>query len=69
MTGSESDIDLLVGVPDGTPQRPTARHIWNADVSVDYAEKTPSDLARSATTLGLIYPEILLTGRDVYAVP
>lgn len=66
----DSDIDLLVVVPDGTPRRPTAqhlyRHIWNADVSVDYLVATPSFLDAHGANVGLIYREVLHTGREVY---
>lgn len=66
----DSDIDLVVVMPDGTRRRETAKALYVRvecpDVPVDYVVTTPSALAQHADDIGLIYPEIVRTGRDVY---
>lgn len=66
----DSDVDLLVVMPDGTERKKTTKHLYGrlgwADVSVDYIVTTPSVFAEHADNIGLIYPEIVRTGRDVY---
>lgn len=69
----DSDVDLLVVMPDGTPRRPTAQRLYRSidhtGVSVDYLVATPAVLARHGENIGLIYREILRTGRDVHVAP
>lgn len=66
----DSDVDLMVVMPDGTERRETAKALYGrlgwADVSVDYVVTTPSAVAKHADNIGLIYPEIARTGHDVY---
>lgn len=66
----DSDVDLLVVMPDGTPQRPTAQRLYRSmdftDIDVDLLVATPALLARHAENIGLIYREILRTGKDLY---
>ena len=68
--GPDSDIDLLVVMPDGTERRAMMKHLYGrlgwADVSVDYLVTTPAVFSEDATSIGLIYSEIARTGRDVY---
>lgn len=65
-----SDIDLLIVMPDGTERKETIKQLYGrlgwADVSVDYVVTTPSVFGCQADNIGLIYPEIVRTGRDVY---
>lgn len=69
----DSDIDLLVVMPDGTPRRPTAQRLYRVisppGVGVDYLVTTPAVLTRHAENIGLVYKEILRTGQEVYASP
>lgn len=66
----DSDVDLLVVMPDGTKRRETARRLYVgvkcSDVGVDYIVTTPEAFSRHATNIGLIYPEIVRTGQNVY---
>ena len=63
-------MDLLVVVPDRTERKATLKQLYGrlgwADVSVDYVVTTPSAFAEHEDDIGLIYPEIVRTGRDVY---
>ncbi len=66
----ESDVDLLVVLPDGTPMRRAMARISARlpvlDVDVDLLVATPAVLDRHRDTPGLVYREILRTGRDLY---
>ncbi len=67
---SESDLDLLVVVPDGIHRRRMAqelyRKIGGVGASFDLVVATPSDLAQHKDNPGLIYGTILEEGREVY---
>ena len=67
----DSDIDLMVVVPDGTPRRQTAqslyRNVRGLGVAFDVVIATPSLLAKHRDNIGLIYSTILREGREVYA--
>ena len=69
--GPESDVDLLVVVPDGTHRRKTAQLLYRTLDSrghpFDVIVATPSDLERHKDAVGLIYRDILHEGREVYA--
>ena len=69
--GPDSDIDLLVVMPDGTHRRRTAqllyRRIRGARVPFDILVATPSDLERHRDNIGLVYRTILQEGKEVYA--
>ena len=66
----DSDIDLLVVMPNGTPRRQAMARIASRlpiiDVDVDLLVATPEVLERHRNNPGLVYREILRTGRDVY---
>ena len=68
---TDSDFDLLVVMPEGTPCRQVAMRLYPATrglgVSKDFLVATPSVLERHRNNRGLIYREILRTGREVYA--
>ncbi|HET6387344.1 MAG TPA: nucleotidyltransferase domain-containing protein [Armatimonadota bacterium] len=70
-SGPDSDVDLLVVVPEGTHRRRTAQHLYRTirsdSVPFDLVVATPSDLARHRNNPGLIYHSILREGRTVYA--
>ncbi|MEW5803188.1 MAG: nucleotidyltransferase domain-containing protein [bacterium] len=67
----ESDIDLLVVMPEGVHRRRTAqflyRQIKSLKVSFDILVATPGDLERHKDNIGLIYRVILQEGKEVYA--
>lgn len=66
----DSDVDLLVVLPDGAPRRAILDRLYRAriatTVGVDFLAATPEVLHRERDNPGLIYREILTTGRDVY---
>ena len=67
---SDSDIDVLVVMPEGVHRRRTAqllyRQIRGLGVPFDILVATPDDLERHKDNIGLIYQSILREGRDVY---
>ena len=67
----DSDVDLLVVMPDGTHRRRTAqllyRKIRGAGVPFDVLVATEDDLERHKDNVGLIYRTILREGKEVYA--
>ena len=69
--GSESDLDLMVVMPDGTHRRHTAQDLYQrmigVNAAVDIVVATPSDLQKYGQTIGLIYKTVLREGKEVYA--
>lgn len=69
--GSQSDIDILVVMPDGTHRRRTAqylyRHVEGVRIPYDLAVATESDLERYGSNPGLILKSVLEEGRTLYA--
>ena len=69
--GPDSDLDLLVVMPEGTNRRLTMQqlhsHFFGLPIAVDVLVATPDDLARYGRTPGLIYRTILEEGREFYA--
>ena len=68
----DSDVDLLVAMPEGTHRRQTAQRLYR-DIrgelpSFDVVVATPSDLDKHRDNLGLIYRTILREGQDVYRI-
>ena len=67
----DSDIDLLVVMPEGIHRRRTAqllyRKIRGIAIPFDLIVATPADLEQHKDNLGLIYRTILREGRVVYA--
>ena len=70
--GADSDIDLLVVMPEGTHRRHTAQLLYRCTrglgVSLDFLVATPSDLQKYRDHVGLIYKAILAEGQELYAV-
>jgi uncharacterized protein len=66
-----SDIDVLVVMPDGTHRRNTMTDIYRgllgSKLDVDVVVATTSDLLDYAETSGLIYREALTEGVELYA--
>ena len=69
--GPDSDIDVLVVMPEGVHRRQTAqllyRQIRGLGVPFDILVATPDDLEKHRDNIGLIYQSILREGREVYA--
>jgi len=67
----DSDIDVLVVMPEGAHGRRTAqllyRQIKGLGVPFDILVATPSDLERHKDNIGLIYRTVLQEGREIYA--
>ena len=68
----DSDIDILIVMPEGTHQRHTAqllyKNIRGIGVPFDILVTTPSKLEKHKDNIGLIYRTILKEGKEVYAV-
>lgn len=69
--GPDSDIDVLVVMPDGTHRRHTAemlhQHFFGIPYGIDVIVATPADLEKYRQSVGLIYHTILEEGRELYA--
>ena len=67
----DSDVDVLVVMPDGTHRRRTAmglhRHMLGLGMPVDILVATPTDLAKHRDNVGLVYRTVLQEGRELYA--
>lgn len=67
----DSDIDLLIVMPDGTHRRDTARYLSQSlprnGVPLDILVATDADMKNHADNIGLIYYYILKEGKRVYA--
>jgi predicted nucleotidyltransferase len=67
----DSDIDLLVIVPDGVHRRHTAQQLYRVlrgiGVPYDIVVATEGDLDRHGDVPGYVYRRALAEGRDVYA--
>jgi predicted nucleotidyltransferase len=68
--GDDSDVDVLVVVPEGTHRRRMAQTIYQqirgVKVPLDIVVATPSDLQKYGNTVGLIYKSALRDGVDLY---
>jgi uncharacterized protein len=68
---ADSDIDLLVVMPEGVHRRNTAKylykHLGETGTPVDILVATPDDLKRHTDNIGLIYRTVLQEGKEVYA--
>jgi predicted nucleotidyltransferase len=69
--GPDSDLDLLVVMPQGTHRRKTAQRLYRQMVGLgvpfDILVATPEDLDLHRNNPGLIYQTILREGTEVYA--
>ncbi len=67
----DSDIDVLVVMPEGVHCRRTAqllyRQIRGLGVPFDILVTTPSTLEKHKDNIGLIYRTVLKEGREIYA--
>lgn len=69
--GPNSDLDVLVVMPEGVHRRQTAQLLYQEisglGIPFDILVATPSDLEKHKDNLGLIYRTVLLEGRELYA--
>ena len=69
--GRNSDIDLLVVMPEGVHRRRVAQFLYQKIIGLgvpfDIIVATPDDLQKHKNNVGLIYRTILQEGREVYA--
>ncbi len=69
--GPDSDIDIMVVMPDGTHRLNTTRYLYRRmfgfGFPVDIVVATPSILERHKNNIGLIYRTVLEEGKEVYA--
>jgi predicted nucleotidyltransferase len=69
----DSDVDVLVVMPEGTPRRDTAALLYprmaGLRTPVDILVAWPSDLDRYRATKGLVYRNVVREGRSVYVRP
>jgi predicted nucleotidyltransferase len=67
----DSDIDLLVVMPDGTHRRHTMEHLYTqfsgVAFPVEVVVATPEDLERYGRSAGMVYRWALDEGRELYA--
>jgi DNA polymerase sigma len=66
----DSDVDLLVVMPDGAQRRETARKLYRTvnggGQAKDFLVVSESDLAKHADNIGLIYITALREGKVIY---
>jgi len=71
--GPDSDIDLLVVMPNGVHRHETAqslyREIRGLGAPFDILVATQEDLVKHRNNIGLIYRTILDEGKDIYVCP
>jgi predicted nucleotidyltransferase len=69
--GRDSDIDVMVVMPDGAHCLNTAQHLYQQMIGfsfpVDILVATPAVLEQHKDNRGLIYRTILKEGREIYA--
>ena len=69
--GPDSDLDVLVVMPQGTQRRKTAQRLYRQmsgmGISFDIVVATPEDLELHRSNPGLIYGAFLREGTEVYA--
>jgi predicted nucleotidyltransferase len=69
--GPDSDVDILVVMPEGTHRRFTAQRLYGEirrlGIPFDVLVATPGDLEKHRNNIGLIYRTILQEGREIYA--
>lgn len=69
--GPDSDVDVLVVMPDGTDRLEVAQYLhtqfFGIPLAVDVVVATPTDLALYGQSIGLVYRTVLEEGRELYA--
>ncbi|MHB9134050.1 MAG: nucleotidyltransferase domain-containing protein [Armatimonadota bacterium] len=71
--GPESDVDVLVVMPEGTHRRHTMEYLHTQfsglPFDIDVMVATPADLEKHRHNVGMIYYAILDEGKELYAMP
>jgi predicted nucleotidyltransferase len=69
--GVDSDLDVLIVMPEGIHRRRTAQDVhqrlFGFPVPVDVLVATPGDLEKHKDNIGLIYYRVLREGKEIYA--
>lgn len=69
--GPDSDLDILVVMPDGTHRLKTMHLLYQqmtgVGFPVDIVVTTPHQLEEHKNNIGLIYRTVLAEGKEVYA--
>jgi hypothetical protein len=69
--GPDSDVDVMVVVPEGVNPRQTAGSIYmqfrGLGFPVDVVVATPQQLDRYRDDIGFIYHDVLREGKEIYA--
>jgi predicted nucleotidyltransferase len=69
--GADSDLDVLIVMPEGIHRRRTAQDVhqrlFGFPVPVDVLVATPGDLEKHKDNIGLIYHRVLREGKEIYA--
>jgi predicted nucleotidyltransferase len=69
--GPDSDLDILVVVPEGVHRRHTAEHLHTRflgiPLAVDVVVATPADLEKHRDRVGSVYRAAQREGRELYA--
>jgi predicted nucleotidyltransferase len=67
----DSDIDVLLVMPEGTHRRRTAQDVhqqlFGFPMSVDVLVATPEDLRQHKDNIGLVYYQVLREEKEIYA--
>ena len=70
--GPNSDLDVLVVMPEGVHRRRTAQELhqlmFGLPAPVDILVATSGDVEKHKDNIGLIYYKVLREGRELYAV-
>lgn len=69
--GADSDIDVLVVMPNGTPCLNTMRYLYQQmsgfGFPLDIVVTTPMVLEQNKDNIGLVYRSVLAEGKEIYA--
>jgi predicted nucleotidyltransferase len=69
--GPDSDIDILIVMPEGVHRRRIAQFLYKKvsglGMPFDIIVATPSDLEKHKDNIGLIYRTVLQEGKEIYA--
>jgi len=69
--GPDSDIDVLIVMPEGVHRRKTAQNLHTKmsgiPFPIDILVTTPTALEKHKNNIGLIYHTILKEGKEIYA--
>ncbi|MFT5365633.1 MAG: putative nucleotidyltransferase [Candidatus Latescibacterota bacterium] len=70
---TNSDLDILIVVPNGVPRRKTAQDIYmkllDFEISVDIVVATEKDIELYGDNFSLVYYSALKDGQEIYVAP